>query len=442
MTSHSTIPAIPAIRVEGLGKRYRLGLTHAGSIRDLLDGWTSRLGRLFGRHKTQSARPAREDFWALSDIDFAVAPGEVLGIIGDNGAGKSTLLKILSRITPPTTGKAILHGRVSSLLEIGTGFHPELTGRENIFLNGTILGMSRREIRRKFDAIVAFAGIETFLDTPVKRYSSGMHVRLAFAVAAHLEPDILIVDEVLAVGDAAFQKKCLGKMHEVSGAGRTVLFVSHNMGVIKSLCGRSLLLESGRLVADGPTAEIVDRYLHGRAERRSDGRIPETADREGTGEAQLTSVQLSSQPGGDVSELYYGQPFAVSMTVETVTPIEDAYFEVSVSSRDGVHIACAQTFDPPATGVRLEPGRHQVTAELELALLPGHYRLDLGIHHGSGKTIDFVPAVLDFSVSKVAVDSDDYYRWEPVRGFVRPQTRWQLPGHSRSPLTPTQDSLR
>ena len=202
-----------------------------------------------------------EEFWALKDVNLEIQQGEVVGFIGRNGAGKSTLLKILSRITAPTTGEIRLHGRVGSLLEVGTGFHPELTGRENVYLNGSILGMSRREIQSKFDEIVEFSGVEKFLDTPVKRYSSGMYVRLAFAVAAHLEPELLVVDEVLAVGDAEFQKKCLGKMGEVAKTGRTVLFVSHNMAAVSELCSRVMILQSGHVIADGPTTSIVSQYL-------------------------------------------------------------------------------------------------------------------------------------------------------------------------------------
>jgi len=245
------------IQVEGLGKKYRLGLVRHDTLRDRLAhalGAPLRWGR-----QPPGGDPA--DFWALRDVSFEVRRGEVLGIIGRNGAGKSTLLKVLSRITEPTTGRVTLHGRVASLLEVGTGFHPELSGRENVFLNGAILGMSRGEIRRKFDDIVAFAEVEKFLDTPVKHYSSGMYVRLAFAVAAHLEPEILIVDEVLAVGDLEFQRKCLGKMAEVAGGGRTVLFVSHNMPAIQRLCGRGLYLRQGSIVVDGRAREVVDRYL-------------------------------------------------------------------------------------------------------------------------------------------------------------------------------------
>jgi len=255
------------IRAEGLGKKYIIG--HQAereryvALRDVI----ARNARNFWRTAADIARgrpnvigDELEAFWALRDINFEVMRGEVLGVIGRNGAGKSTLLKVLSRITEPTEGRVAIRGRVASLLEVGTGFHPELTGRENIFLNGAVLGMTHAEIRRKFDEIVAFAEIERFLDTPVKRYSSGMYVRLAFAVAAHLEPEILIVDEVLAVGDAEFQKKCLGKMSEVAGHGRTVLFVSHNMAAVENLCPSSMLLDAGRLVARGPTSEVIAAY--------------------------------------------------------------------------------------------------------------------------------------------------------------------------------------
>jgi lipopolysaccharide transport system ATP-binding protein len=255
-----------AIRVSALGKRYRIRHQHAGhgyvALRDVI---AARARRLFA---SGPAPDADEDFWALQDVSFSVASGEVLGIVGRNGAGKSTLLKILSRITEPTRGRVELWGRVASLLEVGTGFHPELTGRENIFLNGAILGMSRAEMTRKFDEIVAFAEVERFLDTPVKRYSSGMYVRLAFAVAAHLESEILVIDEVLAVGDAAFQRKCLGKMSDVCGDGRTILFVSHQLQAVRQLCHRAVWLDKGRVVAIGPSDEIVNQYVT--MERRSD----------------------------------------------------------------------------------------------------------------------------------------------------------------------------
>ncbi|MCA9108624.1 MAG: ATP-binding cassette domain-containing protein [Planctomycetaceae bacterium] len=249
-----------AVQVEGIGKQYQLGLREKANqtFREAIVGMASAPLR---RLKHLSGRDDAGKFWALRDISFDVPEGEVLGIIGHNGAGKSTLLKILSRITEPTEGRATIHGRVASLLEVGTGFHNELSGRENVYLNGAILGMSKVEIARKFDEIVEFSGVERFLDTPIKRYSSGMKVRLAFAVAAHLEPEILIIDEVLAVGDAEFQRKCLGKMQDVATTGRTVLFVSHNMAAVESLCNRAILLESGEVLADDQTGVVVGHYL-------------------------------------------------------------------------------------------------------------------------------------------------------------------------------------
>lgn len=256
-----------AIRIENLGKRYRLGATSTmdRNLREVVgDGLRSAVRRVRGRSNGGSAEAGAEDgryLWALREVSFEVGHGEVVGIIGPNGAGKSTLLKILSRITDPTEGQVEIYGRVGSLLEVGTGFHPELTGRENIYLNGAILGMRKKDIERSFDEIVAFAEIDRFLDTPVKRYSSGMYVRLAFSVAAHLDPEILIIDEVLAVGDAAFQKKCLGKMRDVAGHGRTVLFVSHNMPAVQALCSRAIVLDQGRLTFEGTSEAACRSYL-------------------------------------------------------------------------------------------------------------------------------------------------------------------------------------
>ena len=263
-----------AIQIEGVSKRYRLGQTWPGLWRAL--------AHLLRRGRRKSASVTDDaNLWALRDVNVRVDAGEVLGVVGRNGAGKTTLLKILSRITPPTHGRIALRGRVASLLEVGTGFHPELTGRDNIFLNGSILGMTHAEIRARFDEIVAFAGVERFLNTPVKRYSSGMYVRLAFAVAAHLDPEILLVDEVLAVGDVAFQKKCLGKMQTIAQGGRTVLFVSHNMAAINAFCKRAIRLEGGRLVDDGPAETVVGRYIadsHVAARERTFERQPVASD--------------------------------------------------------------------------------------------------------------------------------------------------------------------
>jgi lipopolysaccharide transport system ATP-binding protein len=300
----------PAIRIQGISKAYRIGRARDSfpTFREaLVRGLTAPLRRLRGRDGS-----ANELFWALQDVAFDVQPGEVVGIIGRNGAGKSTLLKILARITEPTRGRVELGGRVASLLEVGTGFHAELTGRENIYLNAAILGMRHAEIRRKFDEIVAFAGTERFLDTPVKRYSSGMYVRLAFAVAAHLEPEILLVDEVLAVGDAEFQRKCLGRMSEVARGGRTVLFVSHNMVAVESLCRRAILLDRGRVTDEGPPATVIENYLAFFRKHMGDVSLAERTDREGSGEARYTAVRFLDDAGRPLPSV----PMGGTLTVE------------------------------------------------------------------------------------------------------------------------------
>jgi lipopolysaccharide transport system ATP-binding protein len=284
-----------AVSISHVAKRYRLGQLQDpyGRLTETIWGaMTAAFRRSAGR------RTGLRELWALSDVSFDVRRGEVVGIIGRNGAGKSTLLKVLSRITEPTSGRVVMKGRVASLLEVGTGFHPELSGRENVYLSGAILGMRRAEIRRKFDEIVAFSEVERFLDTPVKRYSSGMQVRLGFAVAAHLEPEILIVDEVLAVGDAAFQRRCLAKMEDVTHEGRTVLFVSHNMASVESLCTRAVLLQSGRVVADGGVREVVDQYLRS-IESLPTSSIEDREDRKGTGKLRFTGIQSSMRLGAE-----------------------------------------------------------------------------------------------------------------------------------------------
>jgi lipopolysaccharide transport system ATP-binding protein len=292
--------AMPAIRVEGLGKRYRLAHgQERAAYRTLRDSIMKFVTAPLRKRGTE------EEFWALNDVSFEVQPGEVVGIIGRNGAGKSTLLKILSRIMKPTTGRVEINGRVGSLLEVGTGFHPELTGRENVYLNGSILGMSHKVIEKKFDEIVAFAEVEKFLDTPVKRYSSGMYVRLAFAVAAHLEPEIMIVDEVLAVGDAAFQKKCLGKMSEVGRAGRTVLFVSHNMAALQHLCQKAFILQKGSIVACGSAGEMVKDYLHRQSNNTFS--LKDFSNRTGSGDVIFTSFRIEDENGRTIQLAHSGQ---------------------------------------------------------------------------------------------------------------------------------------
>jgi lipopolysaccharide transport system ATP-binding protein len=410
-----------AARIEGISKRYTIGATRRhDTFRDqIVEG-------VKGLARRRRGAGADHTILALDGVSFDVARGDVVGIVGRNGAGKSTLLKILSSITKPTEGRAEVYGRVGSLLEVGTGFHPELTGRENIFLNGAILGMSRREIESKFDEIVAFAEIEKFMETPVKRYSSGMYVRLAFAVAAHLEPDVLIVDEVLAVGDMAFQRKCLGKMKDVTQHGRTVLFVSHNMPAVKALCTRAILLESGRVACDGTVEEVADRYLRAGTEMSTTGAIPDSAPRVGSGEAKIRAVRLSTATDDEASQVYFGQPFRVTLACDVLSEVRDAVFEVGVSALDGTRVTFSSSLDAGDEPARLAPGTYHVAVDLDFVLLPQQYTFEVGIHHADGATVDFVQRVHDFSVLNVAEDGGDHYRWSVVRGYVRPRAKWSI----------------
>jgi len=312
-----------AIQVENLGKLYRLGLKEpmhdslASAALACLVAPFKNFKHLRSLNTYNSITEGDDYIWANRDINFEVRHGEVLGIIGRNGAGKSTLLKLLSRITEPTEGRITINGRVASLLEVGTGFHPELTGRENIYMNGTILGMRKKEIQSKFDQIVDFSGVEKFIDTPIKRYSSGMTVRLAFSVAAHLEPEILVIDEVLAVGDSSFQKKCLGKMHEVADSGRTVLFVSHQLDAVSSLCSRAILLESGRTVRDGETEEVIDAYLTAQAEV-STNNLRDRSDRYGAGNLIFTDTWIEDDRGNRLKYARTGMPLKIVAEYEVV----------------------------------------------------------------------------------------------------------------------------
>jgi lipopolysaccharide transport system ATP-binding protein len=338
-----------AIRVENLSKRYRIGRAlHSAGLRDSLrsqrhdtlrDTLADTLPRILRKHNSFNSSNSwqNDHIWALKDVSFEVKRGEVVGIIGRNGAGKTTLLKILSRITEPTEGRAIIHGRVGSLLEVGTGFHPELTGRENIYLNGAILGMRRAEIDRKFDEIVAFAEIEKFMDTPVKRYSSGMYVRLAFAVAAHLEPEILLVDEVLAVGDVGFQKKCLGKMGDVASEGRTVLFVSHNLGAVQSLCPRSILLHDGMIDSEGESQKVISYYrsLFETSMGMNTGSVP--ADRwelRDTGHGYVLHPLHESR----IINIHCGEPLLIEFSVEAPNPLHEATVGITIANASGSRV--------------------------------------------------------------------------------------------------------
>lgn len=368
---------IPAISVRNLGKAYRLGVIGRKTLQDELRYLWLRARRkdprqhmgILGRNDGKSsAIDSDNNFWALRNVSLDVNSGEVLGIIGRNGAGKSTLLKLLTRITDPTEGEAVLNGRVASLLEVGTGFHGELTGRENIFLNGSILGMKKEEIRNRFDSIVEFAEISEFMDTPVKRYSSGMYVRLAFAVAAHLETEIMLVDEVLAVGDVAFQKKCLGKMRDVAGSGRTVLFVSHSMPAIRNLCSRVILLDEGRLLVDSDPETVIGRYLDRNliegavaSEKEITNRVQKTA-KAGMPYMKLTEVRLEDSQGATKSHFEASEPVVVSVSFECYQSVRDLRVVVAVADEDGVPIYGSQSTDDVGNAEKfytVEPGRYK-----------------------------------------------------------------------------------
>ena len=332
------------VRAQHLGKQYRLGARSAryGTIREaFLDMMRSPFRRL-----APNGRAAAPTLWALRDVSFEIPPGQVVGIIGRNGAGKSTLLKVLSRITRPTTGRVEVYGRVGSLLEVGTGFHPELTGRENTYLSGAILGMRRAEIARKFDEIVAFAEVEKFIDTPVKYFSSGMYLRLAFSVAAHLEPDILIVDEVLAVGDMAFQRKCLNKMQDVQGHGRTVLFVSHSMPAISRLCQRVLLLSEGTIVRDGPAAEVVSHYLGSGLSTTAERRWENPEQAPGNQIVRLRSVRVRTKDGATVDAVDIRQPVGIELAYDVLEPGTVLMPNYHFHNEDGVCAFIAHDLDP------------------------------------------------------------------------------------------------
>jgi lipopolysaccharide transport system ATP-binding protein len=382
----------PAISVDRLGKRYRLGERQRyQTLRESLTG----AGRRLLRRSTPKRSESPDHIWALKDVSFEVKRGEVIGIVGRNGAGKSTVLKILSRITEPTEGRAELDGRVASLLEVGTGFHPELTGRENIYLNGAILGMTRAEVRRRLDEIVAFSEVEKFLDTPVKRYSSGMYVRLAFAVAAHVEPEILVVDEVLAVGDAAFQTKCLGKMSSVAGEGRTVLFVSHDLVAVEKLCGRCVLLESGTVRTVGVAGDVIQDYLAALGgevlERVFE---PETAS-----DAQVCLVALSDGSGAPARKLTTADTpvLRIECLVRRRRPDLKLAFALSDSRERPLFASC-----PPDSGVEnpTDPGRYSYLVRFPGAvLMPQRYSVTVSLYSARSGAIHNCPNVLSFDVA-------------------------------------------
>jgi lipopolysaccharide transport system ATP-binding protein len=385
-----------AVEVHGLGKRYRLGQLQAGY--SLLTEAVSDRVRQLGKPE-----PKREEFWALRDIGFEVPQGERFGIIGHNGAGKSTLLKLLARVTPPTEGSIRMRGRVGALLEVGTGFSPELTGRENVYLNGAILGMRRREIDAKFDQIVEFADVQRFVDTPVKRYSSGMYLRLAFSVAAHLEPEVLIVDEVLSVGDLAFQRKCIGRMQEVTGEGRTVLFVSHNLSAVSKLCSRSMLLAHGHKVTEGPTEAVINRYIE-TVTSAAATELAERSDRTGSGRLRLSQLEIDAGTEGRTAAVT-GQELVLRLAYEARAGamLRDAVFAVSFySARGAVLLQCQSKLAGAEFGELPRQGEVRLRIP-RLPLTAGRYRLNTYVEV-SGEIADWVQDAAELHVTE-----GDYY---------------------------------
>ncbi len=406
-----------AITVEGLSKCYTLGEQRGETmLREAIVSATKRLLR--------GERAQRTTLWALQDVSFTVNEGEVVGIIGRNGAGKSTLLKLLSRITHPTRGTVRAKGRIASLLEVGTGFHEELTGRENVYLNGSIMGMKRSQIDRQMDRIVEFAGVQAFMDTPIKRYSSGMRLRLGFAVAAHLEPDILLVDEVLAVGDIDFQKKCLQSMDDLRGGGRTVLFVSHNMAAVEHLCPRSIWIHGGQVRQDGPTREVVSAYMGTFANvRQGSGNLKDVTDRTGNGQARFTGLDFLDAGGNTLNVIRTGDKLVIRIYFETYAALQDFRVGVEFLTDLGLKVTASNNW---ATGFDIErvgvgPGYMDLQIDT-LPLMPGRYYLSLYLGR-RGNLHDVLQNCIVMDV-----ESSDYYRSgrgiDPAFGLVFLPCRW------------------
>jgi len=419
------------ISVENISKSYQLGVIGTGTFRGDVQRWWAKSRGLpdpfLKIGEADHGNRQGETIWALKDVNFTVKRGEALGIIGRNGAGKSTLLKILSKVTAPTSGVIKAKGRIASLLEVGTGFHPELTGRENIFLNGAILGMSRAEVQRKFDEIVDFSGVEQFIDTPVKRYSSGMYVRLAFAVAAHLEPEILIVDEVLAVGDAEFQKKCLGKMGNVAHEGRTVLFVSHNMTAVTRLCERVILMTRGTLDTDGAASDVVARYITSTVGSLAVREWPNVKDAPGSNVAKLRAVRVCDEKGIPSSSMDIRKPVKIEMEFDVLEGGHKFIPNFHFYNGEGICVFITADQDPDWKGIPRPPGQYKSTV-----WIPGNFLSEGTLVVTVALTV-LNPETIHFAVGDVVafqvVDSldGDSMRGEyggHMPGVVRPMLKW------------------
>jgi lipopolysaccharide transport system ATP-binding protein len=425
-----------AISLEGISKQYHIGKRKddhkslGASLTEAASAPFRRVGRLLSR-TASGAGDLDETFWALRDVSFEVKHGQIVGIIGSNGAGKSTLMKIMSRITEPTEGSGEINGRVGSLLEVGTGFHPELTGRENLFLNGAILGMRKVEIERKFDEIVAFADIDKFIDTPVKHYSSGMYVRLAFAVAAHLEPEILLVDEVLAVGDAAFQRKCLGKMSEVSKGGRTVILISHNMAAVENLCHKGIVIEHGHVIFSGSMNQAIERYLQGNtgngaAEQHSNSvDLTQAPGRSKKSPAILKRLELFSEGRPLKGQLRMGAPLTAHLRFELDRPVSNIQACIGFDSLFGQRIFTAHSVFEPQNQWGERSGEQTFVCQIpSVMLVPGEYKLKLAL------SIQNSEADIIEDAARLAIIESDFYGTGrvPWNGLVVMKHRWEMIG--------------
>ena len=410
----------PIIELNNISKRYRLGNIGVGSLIDDLKEVGKKIG--LPCNPPDSAK----QFLALDNISFSVEEGEVLGLIGHNGAGKSTLLKILSRITEPTSGSAVLRGRVASLLEVGTGFHGEMTGRENIFLNGALYGLNRVEIKKQLDSIIDFSEVEHYIDTPVKRYSSGMYVRLAFAVAAHLHPEILIVDEVLAVGDAEFQNKCIKRMEEIRDEGKTIIIVSHQMHIIHNLCSQSILLKNGKIDCFDRTEFVIDRYLNLKNRRNNNNEFTEESYSVFTGEAKITHAYLINSKNRQTTELFYKEKFNCKIRINVFKRITSAVFSITVTTFKGERLIFSDSLENGRKPIPLDPGIYEIHVSPQIHLLPGTYSFMLNITHQNGDSVCCVERAIDFDVNRLSLKKERHYKWSKSNAYASMDAEWKL----------------
>ncbi len=422
------------IKAENISKQYKLGAVGISSLTDDMQRLFAKLkGKddpflKIGEENSRDKANVKGDsdyVWALNNVNFEINHGEVVGIIGRNGAGKSTLLKILSRVTEPTVGSLKYKGRLASLLEVGTGFHPDLSGRDNIFLNGAILGMKKQEIAKKFDEIVEFSGVAKYIDTPVKRYSSGMYVRLAFAVAAHLDPDILVIDEVLAVGDIEFQDKCLGKMKDVAGQGRTVLFVSHNMASIKALCKRGIVMQKGTVTYDGNISDSISNYLATLNTGLNNGTIQAVHRTINTASVFFKEVNLLNEEFKNGNSIYFNHNIKLKCKVEFLKDIDNALFDARFVSADGIEVLhTMNVYD--GNFISAKKGIVDLNIEIENKIQPGKYFINLGVHLSDGITLDYLEHILEINVLNVAKDNQKGLIYDFKLGYYRPNTKWEI----------------